>query len=170
MPIMSKQPESKYTPGPEGLHAAVGADVEDLGEELNTFNGRMDERVRITFQLEEVNVETGKRYVVSRKYKNSLHEKATLRKHLESWRGRKFTEEELRGFDLERLIGAPCQVQVVHELGNDGKVFAVVQAVVPLSKGMPPVAVSPDYVRRKDRPQQPAPVGRPMITDDDVPF
>src|SRR5262245_33952889 len=148
---MSRRPESKYTPPAEGLYGAVCCDVEALGEERNQFSGRMEEKVRISHQLDETNPETGKPYIVSRKYTNSLHEKATLRKHLESWRGRKFTDAELAGFDLERLIGAPSQIQIVHELGQDQKVYGVIQAIVPLSRGMVAPKVTPDYVRRKDR-------------------
>ena len=33
-------------------------------------------------------------------------EKAVLRQTLETWRGKKFTVDELRGWDLEKLIGA----------------------------------------------------------------
>ncbi|MHA1379626.1 MAG: hypothetical protein ACTSRG_14730 [Candidatus Helarchaeota archaeon] len=44
----------------------------------------------------------------------SLHAKATMRKFLESWRGKKFTKEELEGFDLQKILGKPCQLQIIH--------------------------------------------------------
>lgn len=54
-----------------------------------------------------------KPFTVSKFYTNSLNEKATLRADLESWRGRAFTENELRGFDLENILGKPCMVTVI---------------------------------------------------------
>jgi hypothetical protein len=66
----------------------------------------------------------------------SLHEKANLRKFLESWRGRAFTKEELDGFDIFTVLGVVGQVQVIHNVGDDGQTYANVKAVMPLPKGM----------------------------------
>lgn len=173
MPIIAKEPESKFSPAPEGLFQAVCADVVDVGTEVNKFNGALQDKIRIVWQLEEINPETAKPFEVWQKYTNSLHEKAKLRHHLEAWRGKKFTTEELMGFDLEKLIGVNCQIQVVHNLSDKGKTFANVQAVVPAAKNAPKIRVTEAYVRFKDR--KPTPNGEShapadQITDDDVPF
>jgi len=42
--------------------------------------------------------------MISKRYTMSLGEQSTLRKDLESWRGKKFTPEELQGFDLNACI------------------------------------------------------------------
>ena len=73
-------------------------------------------------------------FVVSKTYTLSLSEKATLRKDIENWRGQKFTEKELEGFDLVKLLGQPCMVQVVHS--DDGK-YANVSGVSKIPKGLP---------------------------------
>jgi len=67
-------------------------------------------------------------------YTVSLGEKAYLRKDLESWRGRPFTPEELKGFDIESVLGAPCLVNVVHNDSN-GKTYANVSTVMAPQKG-----------------------------------
>ena len=95
MPIMAKAPESNFNPAPEGLHSAVCADVVELGTEVNQFNGGLQEKVRIVWQLDAMDPQTQRRYEASQKYTLSLHEKAKLTGHLEAWRGRKFTAEEL---------------------------------------------------------------------------
>ena len=77
----------------------------------------------------------GRRFDVARVYTLSLHERAALRKDLESWRGRKFTEMELDGFDLEKLLGVNAQVAVTHDLGDDGTIYANVSTVVPPREG-----------------------------------
>jgi hypothetical protein len=88
--------------------------------------------------------------MVTNRYTLSLNEKATLRKHLEAWRGKLFTPAELEGFDLENLLGANCQLQVIHNLSDQGRTFANIQAIVPLGKGMTKLRPV-DYVRMKDR-------------------
>lgn len=171
MAIIAREPESKFTPAPEGLHAAVCCDVVDLG--LLDDGYGMKHKVEIWWQLDFVNADTDKRFLVRRRYTNSLSEKANLRKDLEVWRGRKFTPIELQGFDLEKLIGVCAQVQVVHRITDEGKTFANVQAVVPLGKGMPKVHVGDAYVRVQDRTPTPAHADAPAAHDEDddaVPF
>ena len=51
---------------------------------------------------------------------------------LTSWRGKEFTEDELKGFDLKSILNKPCMVQV----GRNKKDRAKVQAVMSLPKGM----------------------------------
>lgn len=148
MAIIARDTQRKFTPPPEGLHQAVCVDVVDLGL-LETPWGPK-QKVEIRWQLEVANPETGHRHLAVKRYTLSLNEKATLRQHLEAWRGRKFTQEELQGFDLEKLLGVNGQVQIVHILSDDGRTFGNVQAIVPLGKGM--VKMRPEeYIRMKDR-------------------
>lgn len=72
---------------------------------------------------------------VSARYTLSLGSKATLRKVLESWRGKAFAESELAQFEIDRLIGANCLINLVHKESGD-KTFVNVAAVSPLAKGM----------------------------------
>lgn len=168
MPIIAKRPESSFTPCPEGLHHAVCVDVVDLGVLQTNWGDR--HKVRLVWQIEEVNVETSKRFEVRKQYNLSLHEKATLRKDLESWRGRKFTDDELRGFDLEKLLGANCQLQVVHDISEDASIWANVQAIVPAPKNMPKLTAA-DYTRQKDRPAARGNgTAGSQADDDDIPF
>ncbi len=52
---------------------------------------------------------------VSKDYLLSIGEKANLRKDLVAWRGKDFTEEELKGFSLQKLLGGTCMLGVKHE-------------------------------------------------------
>ena len=61
----------------------------------------------------------------------------SLRKVLESWRGRAFTQEELSGFSLENVLGKPCMISVVHKPSKDGtQTYANVGNVMALPKGL----------------------------------
>lgn len=166
MGIIAKDSRRDWTPAPEGLHQGVCVDVVDLGLVQTQWGEK--HKVRIIWQLEHENPDTQKRFEVRRDFGLSLSEKSHLRPTLEAWRGRKFTKEELDGFDLEKLLGANCQVQVVHNITEDGNTYANIQAIVPLGKGM--VKLSPmEYVRVKDRPEAKG-TGESAHDDTDIPF
>lgn len=168
MPIYARKPESTFATAPEGLHVAVCADVwEPWTEEKRAeWGGGLVDKTRLVWLIEEINEKTGRPYEVSQLYTLSLHEKSNLCKHLESWRGKKFTDAERRGFDVEKLIGVSCQVQVIHKITDSG-VYANVQAVVPLGKNQPKLSVN-GYVRKKDRTRDSDVVAQPA--EEEVPF
>jgi hypothetical protein len=171
MPIFSRKKKGDYSTAPEGLHPAVCVDVIDLGLVQTEWGEKY--RVEIRWELDQIDPESekGRPYMVTAKYTNSLHEKSRLRPMLEAWRGRKFTSEELGGFDLERLLGANCQIQVIHNITDKGT-FANVQAVVPAPKNSLMLVPSKDYVRVINRPKQDEQRDEfeREITDDDIPF
>ena len=166
MSIMARKPESDFEPCPEGLHQAVCVDAVDKGLQPTRWGEK--HKVLLIWQIDQVD-RKARRYQVRKLYTNSLHEKAALRKDLESWRSRRFTDEELKGFDLENLIGANCQLQIIHNTGEDGSVFANVGAIVPVPRSTAKLAPE-EYVRAKDR----APASGPASTEGDdahdIPF
>lgn len=136
-----------FVPAPVGMHRAICCDVVDLGQVTDQFGTK--HRVRIIWQT-EATMPDGKPYMVDRKYTLTLGDKSALRRDLEAWRGRPFTLQEAAGFDLERLIGVPCGLVVVHKAGSKGdRMFANIQAVCPAMPGAP-MRVR-DYVRVADR-------------------
>ena len=151
MPIIAKDNRKDFTPAPEGLHQAVCVDVVDLGMQETQWG--MRQKVELWWQIETDNPETQKPFEVRQRYTLSLNEKSTLRHHLEAWRGRKFTAEELKGFDMEKLLGVNCQLQVVWNITDNGATFANVQAVVPLGKGMTKIQPR-EFIRHQDRARQ----------------
>lgn len=168
MAIVAKDTRKEFTPAPEGLHQSVCVDVVDLGMQDGQWGPKP--KVRLVWQLDRLNPETGKRFTVSQQYTLSLNEKANLRHHLEAWRGKKFSPQELQGFDLEKLLGVNGQVQVVHALSDDGRIWANVQAIVPLGKGMTKMRAE-EYTRVKDRTDKPADAAAKNGNDEsDVPF
>ncbi len=68
---------------------------------------------------------------ISKRYTRSLNEKASLRKDLSAWRGRDFTDEEAKAFDVSKLIGAYCMVNVTTSETN-GKTYSNVAGLTPL--------------------------------------
>ena len=173
MPIIASENKTDYTPAPEGLWQGVCCDVIDLG--MQTSQWGESHQVEIRWQLGCVGIngkevendpKTERPFIVVRRYRLSLHEKSNLRPMLEAWRGRKFNEEELKGFDLEKLVGANCQIQTLHAIKSSGGSFTKVQAVVPLGRGTKKISVR-EYTRVCDRTQ--GTEAQPTDDDDEEP-
>jgi hypothetical protein len=149
MSISSRYPESKFSPMPEGLHVATCCDVIDLGEVDGPYGRQF--KVRFTFQIEDVDPGTGRRYDAIATYHNTLHKKSNLRAMLEQWRGRKYSEDEAKaGIDYEQCLGQGALIQVTHNEAADGRIFANLDAVLPLPKGTPKITPL-GYTRHVDR-------------------
>lgn len=73
--------------------------------------------------------------VLSKRYTLSFNSKARLRIELESLRGKPFTEDEAKTFEVQRLLGAGGQLQVMHT-HKDDRTFANVNALLPAPKGV----------------------------------
>ena len=99
----------------KGIYLGTCYRIVDLGTTDQEYKGQKSKktRVHITFEVTEAldpttnqaSMEDGRPFAVSKTYTASLFEMAALRKDLESWRGKSFTEEELQGFDISNLIG-----------------------------------------------------------------
>lgn len=132
-----------YAPIPAGTHLARCVSIVDLGTQITEYEGKSktDRKVRFTWETpNETQVfkeENGEQpFLVSRVLTLSLHSKATMRKTIESWLGRKLTaREEAEGYDLSQLLGKECIVNIVHKEVGD-KVYANVDSISPVMKGM----------------------------------
>lgn len=96
--------------------------------------------------------EPEKPFVISKEYTLSFHEKSTLRSHLQSWRGKAFTDEEAAKFDITKLVGATCMLNVVHKASADGtKTYANIASISPIPKGLTcPEQVNPTRILAYD--------------------
>lgn len=129
-------------------------------------------KIRVVWQIAEQNPRTKKPFEVSKRYTLSLHEKAGLRKDLEAWRGRAFTEEELQGWDVEQILSVPCLLSILQTPKPNGEIWANINSIMRLPKGMEAPRVH-DYVRVKDRKDDSNGIAQPdeyVPTDDEVPF
>ncbi len=134
-----------FKPIPQGTHLANCYMVVDLGKQREDYQGQVktQHKVYIRWELPNERVEWDDKDNVHREgpasigatYTLSLHEKSTLRGHLEAWRGRAFTAEELAGFDVSALLGKPCMLSITHREAN-GRVRDRVSGVSGIPKGM----------------------------------
>lgn len=120
-----------------GIHAAVCDQVISLGLQKSTWSGKEKvlPKVFLRFEVPQERLEytkDGEKFnrpmSIGVTLTNSLSSKATLRKFLESWRGREFTADELKNFDLMQVLGKPCMITVEHNETPD-RTYANIKSI-----------------------------------------
>lgn len=128
-----------FDPVPPGTHLAVCTRVIDLGTQRSTYQGesKSAHKVMITWELPDEKMSDGRPFTISKRYTWSTHEKATLRKDLEAWRGAAFRNGDFGpgGFDIRNIIGKACILSVVHTV-RDGKTYSNIASVGKPMKGV----------------------------------
>lgn len=121
---------------PAGATAARCCAVIDLGTQKASYQGesKAQAKLLLSFELAETRSD-GTPHRVSRRMTASLHKKAQLRAFLEQWRGRPFTDEDLRAFNVGKLLGAQGLLNLAH-VERAGKQYANILSVSPVPKGM----------------------------------
>ena len=134
-----------FAPVPPGMHLARCYRIVDMGTQTTEFQGQTKHLQKVMMQFEvHGEDETGKPLVtekgdpmsISKNFTLSLAEKATLRKDLQAWRGKEFTGQELRGFELKNVLGAWAMITAAKSLGNNGKEYTNIISINPV-----PVAI-----------------------------
>jgi hypothetical protein len=144
MSIFAKKPEqTEFVKVEPGTYMARCFSMIEIGHIDTEYNGekKKQHKVMLTWELPDelavFNEEKGPEpFAVSKTYTLSMHEKSTLRKDLESWRGKGFTELEAAKFDITKLMGVPCLLTVTHQPGKQDptKVYVTVTAISRLMK------------------------------------
>lgn len=129
---------------PAGNHIARCYQMIEIGTvtEIIMNKSQTLRKVRIGWELPlETKVfkeENGEQpFVISKEYTLSMHEKSNLRKDLKNWRGRDFTDDEAKCFDITKLVGVPCMLNIIHTPSKDGqRMYANISGVTPMPKGV----------------------------------
>lgn len=133
-----------YKRVPAGAHVGRCFSLIDLGTQLSSgqYGEKLQHKIQIKWELfgeDEQGAplisDDGSPMTISKSYTLSLSDKASLRKDLASWRGRDFTEEEAKAFDVTKLLGAYCMVNVTTS-ENNGKTYTNVAGLTPLPSAL----------------------------------
>jgi len=152
-----EQEERKRKPKeliPNGDHLAVCYSLYDLGHQLDDYDTTFKEEEReqnrkhqimIIWEIPSIRMKYEKngemlegRKSKHRVYTKSLHEKSKLREHLEDWRDKPFTREELSGFEMESILGKSCMLKIRHKPWNwkgDSGIKDAIHRISPVPKG-----------------------------------
>lgn len=151
---------------PAGVHIGRCYSLIDLGTQVTDgqYGQKEQHKIRIGWELfgedEEGNPLTvdvdgyQMPMTISKNYTVSLHEKANLRKELAAWRGKDFTDEEAKSFDVSRLVGAYCMINVTISETN-GKTYSNVGGLTPIPnalKNAKPAPVHENVLFNMDNP------------------
>ena len=90
-----------------------------------------------------IKMKDGRPYSVLKTYTLSWSEKANLRLDLQSWRGKSFTQEELRRFDLKNVLGVWCQLNIMDQTSANGKTYSNVKGITPV----------PSFIKQRGLPE-----------------
>jgi hypothetical protein len=122
MSLTLKQGDNDFEKLEKGIYHATCFRMVDLGTQDNTYKGETNKKlqVRLDFEITEaldpdtnqVLMADGRPFGVGKEYTASLFESANLRKDLESWRGKSFTQEELDSLELTDFLGCTVKIEV----------------------------------------------------------
>lgn len=141
----------EFDPCPAAMHIARCIRLIDLGTTMDTMYQKEKHSVFVMWEVpgelhtytikgkdNQPDKEVIEPFTVGKFYNMSLSDGSHLRNDLQSWRGRAFTPEELQGFNPQKMVGAPCMINVVHKPKKAPKtgVNAEVVSVTPMPKGM----------------------------------
>jgi hypothetical protein len=156
MEIIATNSSPQSEPIPAGNYPARCYGITHLGTITEEYLGeaKTANRVRLTWELPtELKVfkpENGEQpQVISKEYTLSMHEKASLRHLVESWRGKGLTNDEAAHFDVVKLAGAACMLNIIHKAKTDGSgnMRADISSISALMKGYAcPAQVNPTQI------------------------
>lgn len=146
---------------PSGVFIGRCYELIDLGTQTNEtgqFAGNSAHKIKIGFELfgedeegQPLTIEVNGKEMpmtITKDYTVSLHEKSNLRKELAAWRGKDFTEEEAKGFDVSRLIGVYAMINVTHKTNAQGKTRANISGISPLPSALKNSKPAPVHANR----------------------
>lgn len=140
---------------PAGTYLARCYSMVHLGTVKQTYLGedKWTNLIRITWELPTelkcFNADKGEQpCVISKEVTLSMNEKSTLRALLTGWRGKAFTEDEAKEFDVAKLLSKPCMISIFHQASksNPEKVYERIASISPVMKGMEcPAQINPTF-------------------------
>jgi hypothetical protein len=126
---------------PPGMHLARCYRIVDLGTQKSEYMGQTKylHKIMIGWELHGVDevgkpltMFDGRPFAIFKNYTLSWSEKANLRLDLQSWRGKPFSQEEMRKFDLKNVLGVWCMLNVIERQGQNGNTYSNVDSVSPV--------------------------------------
>ena len=129
---------------PAGTHIGRCYKMIHVGTNQYEYNGDLKTKnsIRVSFEL-PTEMRTFKQdkgeqpLSIDIEYNLTFYEAAKLFKHVNSWRGKTLTPQEIDDFEIDSLIGEPCMLSVTHNVSpKNGKTYANITGVSAMPKGI----------------------------------
>ena len=134
----------KLPPIEPGVYMAVCVGIIDLGEQYSELFKNYSNKCMIVWEIPGETIEVDgeqKPRQLSKEFIIASSNKSSLRKFIESWNGKSYSNEEFVEIELFDQIGKACQLNVV--LNSTGE-YANVDNIMPIPKGFPaPTTATP---------------------------
>jgi hypothetical protein len=157
-----------FKPVPAGLHLALCYRIVDLGTQRSEYLGQEKflRKVMLAWEIHSQEddgtplvTDDGKPMAIFKNYTLSWGDKANLRLDLQGWRGRPWSDEEARRFDLNGILGKFCMLNIIHRPSKDGsKTYSNVDSIAPV----------PSFLKQQGLPAGVNALGMFRIADPDM--
>lgn len=137
----------KVPPVEAGVYMAVCIGFVDLGEQYSEKFKSYSSKGMYVWELPGETVEIDgeqKPRQLSKEFTISASNKGNLRKFIESWNSKSYSDDEFMDFDLFDQIGKPCQLNVVL---NETKEYSNVDNLMPIPKGFPAPTTETSFIK-----------------------
>ena len=129
---------------PSGTHIARCYKMIHVGTRSYEYNGDPKTKNSIWFYFElptemrTFDKENGEQPLsINIEYNLTFYEAAKLFQHVNTWRGKTLTPQEIDDFEIDSLIGEPCMLSVIHNVSSkNGKTYANITGVSAMPKGI----------------------------------
>jgi hypothetical protein len=142
MSLFAESTGGSFKPVPAGVHLARCYRIIDLGTQKSEYEGKVNflRKIKVVWEVHGTDedgtpivTDKGEPFIITKDYTLSWGEKANLRKDLEAWRGKPFSQDEQRRFDLKNVLDKFCMINVQHKPRRTGDgVYANVVSVTPV--------------------------------------
>ena len=137
----------KAPPVEPGVYMAVCIGFIDLGEQYSEMFKSHSNKGMYIWELPGETIEIDgeqKPRQLSKEFTISSSSKGNLRKFIESWNSKSYSDDEFLDFDLFDQIGKPCQINVVL---NETKEYSNVDNIMPIPRGFPAPTTDTKQIR-----------------------
>ena len=137
----------KVPPVEAGVYMAVCVGFIDLGEQYSEKFKNYSYKGMYVWELPGETIEIDgevKPRQLSKEFTISGSNKSNLRKFIESWNGKSYSDEEFMEFDTFEQVGKACQLNVVL---NETKEYANVDNLMPIPRGFPAPTTTTELIK-----------------------
>jgi hypothetical protein len=127
----------KVPPIEPGVYMAVCIGFIDLGEQYSEKFKSYTNKGMYIWEIPSETIEIDgeqKPRQLSKEFTISASSKSNLRKFIETWNSKSYSDEDFMEFDVFEQVGKPCQLNVVL---NETKEYSNVDNLMPIPKGFP---------------------------------
>lgn len=153
MGMIIRRGEDDFEDLPLGMRDAILANYFDVG--IHEYEGKQTQRVVLLFELADRRTD-GKRFLLGKEFNASLSSKSSLYAFLCDWRGVGFSPEDLKAFQMDRLLGKPATLQLSRQQNpRSRRIYTEIDAIFRARRRADPLTVEtpseyiPEWVQRR---------------------